>query len=217
MRRARATKDRFRTLGIATVMSALTSCVAVGTTVPRVRPGTVEMVDVTGQSTAQAEGEIRAHGLQGSISVVDNYVCHDPKVQEGFVCTTAPIAGKPASAHTPITLYVRPKETASFVMPDLRGKTGEEAKAILTGLGERSDRVHVEEMAGWQDECQPSRVCRQSPEPGRTTHVTTPAWLQLAPAQRPGRPVIPPPVRAPTDAERKPDTKPEEKPPEPIF
>lgn len=207
-----------RALLFAATIVALTSCSVITKVVGWERKGTFDMVDVTGQSKSAAEDTIRAHGIQGSISVVDNYTCDDPKVKEGFVCYTAPRAGMATSSRISVTLYLRPKETPSFLMPDVLGKTADEAKAILIALGQNPERFHIEEMRGWLDECRPGRVCRQRPEPGQRTWVTLAKWLEIAPAKRPERPTPPPPPRdVTTDPKGKPEGKPEEKPPEPIF
>ena len=207
-----------RALGFVTAILALTSCSMITKAVGWERNGTFTMVDVTGQSRSAAESSVRAYGIQGSISVVDNYTCDDPKVKEGFVCYTSPRAGNATSSRISVTLYLRPKETPSFLMPDVRGKTADEAKAMLIALGQNPERFQIEEMRGWLDECEPGRVCRQSPEPGQQTWVTIAKWLEIAPAQRPERPRSPPPPRDVTTApEDKPADKPKEKPPEPIF
>ena len=118
-----------------------------------------------------------------------------------------------------MTLYLRPTETRTYVMPDLRGKTADEAKQILIGLGQQPERFVIEEMRGWLDECQPSRVCRQSPAPGQKTQVTISKWLDIAPAARPERPTPPPPPpeRDPSDRSPEPAKPPPPPPPDPIF
>ncbi len=206
---------------IAAALGSL-SCSAIAKQMKWERKGQFPMVDVTGKSKGDAEAAIRSYGITGSVSVVDNQTCDDPKVKEMHVCVTSPRAGNTTSTRIPVTLYLRPVETKWFVMPDVRGKTAEEAKRILIGLGQQPERFVIEEMRGWMDECQPSTVCRQSPEPGAKTFVTISKWLDIAPAKRPERPTPPPPPpdhsSDPTPDRPKPDDKPPEPPPpEPIF
>lgn len=195
------------------------SCAAMRQQVQPARQGSFPMIDVTGKTKSDAEAAIRSYGITGTISVVDNHVCDDPNVHEGLVCYTAPRSGTATSSRIPVTLYLRPTETRTYVMPDLRGKTVDEAKQILIGLGQQPERFVIEEMRGWLDECQPSRVCRQSPAPGQKTAVTIAKWLDIAPATRPMRPTPPPPPREPGDSSPEPPApKPQDPPPpEPIF
>jgi beta-lactam-binding protein with PASTA domain len=178
----------------------------------------ITMIDVSGKSPAEAEAALRAAGITGSMDVRDNYVCDVPGIEELHVCYTSPRAGQASSTTLPVTLYLRHKETRSFAMPDLRGKTVDEAKQILIGMGQPADRFIVEEARGAGD-CQPSRICRQSPEPGKEHWVSLSAWLWFAPASATPRTTAetrPSDPRSQPEA-KKPETKPGKDEPKPIF
>ena len=213
-------------LVLVTSCAAISKQVSIGGQAPE-RQGSFSIVNIIGNTKEAATAALRASGVQGSIDVVDNYVCHDPSVAELRVCSTSPAVGATTSSRIPVTLYLRPKEAVSYVMPDVRGKTADEAKQILVKLGQPPDRFEVEEMHGWLDECEPSRVCRQHPDPGTTAYATMSRWLEIAPGQRPARPTppAPNPDRAAPDAPKpdapKPDAPkpppPAAPPPTPIF
>jgi len=191
---------------IAPTLLALAASCAVTKQVGLQIPGTgssgsakITMIDVTGKSSADAEAAVRAAGITASVYVEDNRVCDVPGVEELHVCYTSPRAGQASSTTIPVTLYLRHKETKTFYMPDVRGKTVDEAKQILIGLGQEPNRFLIEEARG-ADGCQPARICRQSPEPGRQQWVSQAAWLWIGPAQS-----------------KPPDAKPPREEPKPIF
>jgi beta-lactam-binding protein with PASTA domain len=149
------------------------------------REGTFPMPDVTGMTRSEAEAALRAQGITGSISVEENYVCDDPNVKELRVCYTAPRAGQDTTATIPKVLYLRQKGTATYAMPDLRGKTADEARKVLVELGQIEQRLKIEEMNVLMDDCQPERVCRQDPKPNEMTKESDYKTLRIAPAARP--------------------------------
>jgi beta-lactam-binding protein with PASTA domain len=186
------------------------------------RSGDFPMPDLAGKTAEQAKVALALLGMTGSIEVVDNYVCDDARVPEMHVCSTAPAAGHTTSARLPVTLRLRPKEVARFVMPDLVGKTGDEASRLLVAAGQEPRHIFIETLPGDPgDGCLENRVCRQSPEKGQETVVTGPKLVQLGPqgAGKRARPEPAPPEQheparpdAPTQAE-----KPKDKPPEAVF
>ena len=147
------------------------------------RDGVFPMPDVTGKTREEAEAYLRSQGITGTITVDDNYVCHDPKVTELRVCTTHPMAGKDTRATLPLTIHLRPKGTATYDMPDLRGKSAEEAKQILMKLGQIEQRLRIETMQVVLDGCQPNKVCKQDPAPGTRTEEHDYKRLDIAAAE----------------------------------
>jgi beta-lactam-binding protein with PASTA domain len=166
------------------------------------------MIDVTGMTPTEAEAALRAAGVRGSIDVKDNISCDNPKVEELHVCYTAPAAGQATSSTIPVTLNLRYKETKSFDMPDFVGKTVDEARRTLIAMGQSPERFIVEEMVGAPADCEPNRICKQSPEAGRKHWVSLAAWLWYGPANRPQRPRPPTDATKPTDTTKPNTTKP---------
>src|SRR5687768_112149 len=68
-----------------------------GATGPQ-RSKSFPMVNVTGKTPADAEATIRQSGVTASVSIRDNYTCHDPSVVELHVCETSPRAGAATSS-----------------------------------------------------------------------------------------------------------------------
>jgi len=163
---------------------AASSC-AVASQLGIERPGRFPMPDVTGKAQAEAEAALRASGMAGSIYVADNLTCDNASVAELHVCTTAPRAGQETSGRSPLTLNLRPKEIRTYVMPDVRGKSIEEAKQILIALGQSPDKFIIEDVRGSVGDCLPSTICRQSPSPGTRQMVNLSAWFDVAPRERP--------------------------------
>jgi beta-lactam-binding protein with PASTA domain len=186
------------------------------------RSGDFPMPDVAGKTADEARVALALAGITGPIEVVDNYVCDDPGVPETRVCSTAPAAGQTIRASLPVTLRLRPKEVARFVMPDLVGKTGDEARRLLLAAGQQPRHILVETLPGDPgDGCLENRVCRQSPAKGEETVVTGPKLVQLGP-QGAGRSARPEPARRDEPEPPGPETpkqaeKPKDKPPEAVF
>lgn len=166
---------------IASVL-VITGCAAVAHITQQPRSGSFPMPDVTGQTADQARATLASAGITGTITVDNNYVCHDDHVATAQVCTTQPVAGAPTSAELPITLHLRPAAETSFVMPDLAGMTADQARAALVRLGEDPSRIDVETLPNDPGGgCQAGRVCQQSPAPGNQGYAHNPVLLDLGP------------------------------------
>lgn len=149
------------------------------------RSGNWPMPDLTGKTREEAEAALRADGMRGTVIVEDNYLCDDPNVTEQQVCFTKPAKGQPTSATLPIVLYLRMKGSATYDMPDFRGKTPEETRAALMKLGQIEQRLSFQEMDFINDGCQAGRVCEQDPAPGTRTKESDYKTFRVSPAKDP--------------------------------
>src|SRR5688572_3139555 len=145
--------------------------------------GVFPMPDVTGMTRADAEAHLRAKGVLGTISIDETYVCDEPNVKELNICFTQPRAGTPTRAKIPVVLYPRQKGTATYPMPELKGKTADEARAILMKLGQIEQRLDIEEMNVLMPDCEAHKVCRQDPKAGVMTNERERKTLRIAPAE----------------------------------
>jgi beta-lactam-binding protein with PASTA domain len=202
-----------RCLTILALTVAATSCATIAKGVHYERAGNFAMPDVHGLTPDEAKDELAKAGITGSVSLFENYTCDDPSVAETRVCVTAPRAGAATSARIPVTLYLKTKATPSFTMPDVMGKTADEARTALLALGQHPERILVETLPGGGSDCIADRICRQSPSAGNQAWVTGPVLLQLGSHDAGTR--RPPPPDARTPDARKPDKPDPQKPPSP--
>jgi beta-lactam-binding protein with PASTA domain len=206
-----------RNLTMFAVTLAVTGCATLARTVQVERSGSFAMPDVHGLTADQAKDELARAGITGSVELFENYTCDDPTVAETKVCITAPRAGAATSARIPVTLYLRVAEIQTFMMPDLMGKTAEQARQALLALGQESPRILVETIVGAPSDCAAGRVCRQSPDAGQKTWVNGPKYVGLGPVGAgPRAPDLPAEKPVPGDPEpaRPPAPTPQ---PSPIF
>jgi beta-lactam-binding protein with PASTA domain len=168
-----------RRLGPILLLASLTAC----SVIPMAGNDPLPMPDVTGKSRADAEAYLKAQGFTGSITVDETYTCDDPDVKELQICFTQPRAGQSTRKTLPVVLYPRQKGTATYPMPDLRGKTADEARAAIMKLGQIEQRLTIEDMDVLMEDCQPRRVCRQDPKPGTMTNEHEYKTLRIAPAE----------------------------------
>jgi len=206
----------FTVLALAVAVAA-TGCATIARGVHYERSGNFAMPDVHGLTADEAKDQLAQAGITGSVSPFENYTCDDPSVPETHVCVTAPRAGATTSAHIPVTLYLKAKATPSFTMPDVMGKTADEARAALLAFGQEPARILVETLPGGGPDCLPDRVCRQSPGAGNQAWVTGPVLLQLGTHDAAARrPPPPPDAHKPDAAKPDPQAPPLQK-PSPIF
>ncbi|MFD0481567.1 Stk1 family PASTA domain-containing Ser/Thr kinase [Kineococcus sp. GCM10028916] len=92
-------------------------------------PATVAMPDVVGSAQADAESQLTRLGLTTTVTQQA-----DDTVAEGNVISTDPEAGAQLTVGTSVTLVVSTGSNAA-VVPDVSGKTQEEARAALTAVG----------------------------------------------------------------------------------
>lgn len=138
--------------------------------------GQVTIPDVFKLPRAQAIAALRKAGVQGDIDE-DSNLCGSAVngriVETGEVCQQQPPAGRVQGARLVVTLTVQTEDprhgdvgrvTEWRLMPDLTGKTFEQALATMRSAGFADDD---QLQQTWADEtsCKPNVVCRQYPEP----------------------------------------------------
>ncbi len=216
---------------LALVAAGALGCGMLASVVKYERGGTFDMPDLRGLSVTEAKDKLATSGITGSVSIVDNYVCHEDeqRVPVDHVCSTSPSVGSGRSARTPTTLYTRPRPTAA-PMPDVVGMSVAEARRVLAAAGSERVEVEVMEVARIPEGCKPETVCKTSPQAGapasfgltKYLSVPPPGWRPETTGRRTAEPDELEGSRPgkPGDAtETKPaETKPAEtKPAEPIF
>ena len=92
-------------------------------------PATVAVPDVVGSAQADAESQLQQLGLTTTVTQQA-----DDTVAEGNVISTNPEAGAQLTVGTSVALVVSTGSDAA-VVPDVSGKTQEEARAALTAVG----------------------------------------------------------------------------------
>jgi len=156
------------------------------------RTGQFPMPSLIGKTKGQAEDTLAVEGKTGGLDVQVTD-CKDEAVKEGTICEQTPEPGQTTQAGGPTVVYIQGKRDAR--MPDVVGKTVEEAKKILAEAG--FTVVEVRTLETPRAGCVPKRICVTSPEAGVRAHPTVPKSLFLPPDDDQ------PPVHATTDG--KPD------------
>jgi serine/threonine-protein kinase len=106
-------------------------------------PNAVSVPDVTGKSQNDATAALQQAGLQiGSITEKDN-----KNYKQGQVISTNPDAGSSAAKGTKVNLVVA---SGNVQLPDLKGKTLQEATNALTKLGLTTNPTFVDAQPGQQ-------------------------------------------------------------------
>ncbi|MEE2523750.1 Stk1 family PASTA domain-containing Ser/Thr kinase [Pseudarthrobacter sp. J75] len=159
-------------------------------------PSSVKVPEgLVGMTEAAARDLLRQSGLAGGDGTTR---AHSPTVPVGMVISTNPGAGQTVAVGTKVELVV---STGKVAMPDLVGRTREEAEAALKELNLAAAVNEVE-----NSQVQAGVVTAQSDppnaevEPGRTITLT----VAKAPA--------PPPPPAPSETPKDPPTPPKEQP-----
>jgi beta-lactam-binding protein with PASTA domain len=106
-------------------------------------PNAVSVPDVTGKSQNDATAALQQAGLQiGSITEKDN-----KNYKQGQVISTNPDAGSSVDKGTKVNLVVA---SGNVQLPDLKGKTLQEATNALTKLGLTTNPTFVDAQPGQQ-------------------------------------------------------------------
>ena len=137
--------------------------------------GNVTIPDVFKLSRDQAIAALRKAGVQGDIDEDHNLcgsIVNGRIVEIGEVCQQQPVGGRVQGARLVVTLTIQTEDprhgdigrlTEWRLMPDLVGKTFEQALATMRSAGFTDDDKLQQT---WADEtsCKPKVVCRQYPE-----------------------------------------------------
>lgn len=166
------------------LLSATSGCAvlsSVGGAIGVERPGSFPMPEVRKLSEQDARKKLLAEGKIGDIDV-QRTDCGDDEIAPGLVCNQAPVPGAETSARTPAVLYLQ-SERRYATMPDVVGKTVEEARRILNEAGFRN--ITVRESSDAPGTCEPKTVCATQP-PGREKHASfdVEKTIWIAPANR---------------------------------
>jgi eukaryotic-like serine/threonine-protein kinase len=116
-------------------------------------PNTVDVPDVSGKSQAEARAE-----LEGANLKVGDVITQDSaKVDQGKVIKTDPPSGDSVKINSTVNIYIA---SGSVTVPDLTGKTQNQAKRELRALGLKF------QTATEPSEAPAGRVTRTDPESG---------------------------------------------------
>jgi serine/threonine-protein kinase len=104
-------------------------------------PATVTMPDLANSTQADAEAQLTELGLESTVTPQA-----DDNVAEGNVISSDPASGTPVAVGSRVALTVSTGSN-SAVVPDVTGKTQEEARAALTAVGLSVGDVSTEDNA----------------------------------------------------------------------
>ncbi len=172
------------------------------------RQGQFPMPDLRGKTTGEVKETLAVEGKTGSLDVQE-IDCNDESVKEGKVCGQTPEPGQTTQAGGPTLIYIQAKRNTK--MPDVTGKTAEEAKQTLAEAG--FQEIEVRTLERPRPGCVPKRVCVTSPEAGVRAAPQTPKTIFLSPDEQP----VSPPEAGKTPPGKPDDGQKDEKPPEAIF
>ena len=136
-------------------------------------PEIIVMIDLTGQEYQEAYRTLREMGLKPQVPTYE----YDEEIQENHIISFTPLEGTVLTPGTEVELVVsRGPEKHSFAMPDLTGKTLENAQSTIRthNLGDgRVEEVYDAEVPAGQ-------VVSQYPTEGTQVTVGTAVNLQIS-------------------------------------
>jgi beta-lactam-binding protein with PASTA domain len=124
------------------------------------------MPDLFGMKLDEAILQLKAMGIE----IKDNYIVYDYQqgVQPGIVISQTPEANSPITETDILSLTVSSEDVEkNVIMPDLSGKTVDQAVSFLNGSGFGNCFVYEEDSSSPE-----GTVIRQSPEQGTQTPLT---------------------------------------------
>jgi beta-lactam-binding protein with PASTA domain len=127
--------------------------------------GGILLPDVRGQEAADAQRELEQLGLT---RVVQRQTPSD-EIEEGFAIRTQPSAGQRVAPDTRVILEISSGPDA-VPLPDVRGRTVDDAQAVLIRAGFDAQNIVLQEVESDQEK---GRVVGQSPPPGEASPDAT--------------------------------------------
>jgi serine/threonine-protein kinase len=144
-------------------------------------PGSVPLVNVEGQPSAQALARLRAAGFKPTTSAQSS-----PTVATGHVINTDPAAGTLVQLGSPVTVFVS-SGPAPVHVPDVTGRSQSAAEAALTGAG-----LAVGAITRQPSSTQTAgNVISQSPSGGASVPSGAKVNLTVAQAPKPKEATVP--------------------------
>ncbi len=187
-------------------VATVSGCSEIIKTVRPKRTGSFALPDVKGMTVSEAKTALAMDGVTGTIDVRDNICGTEDPTPVGHVCYQSPGAGQMVYGDLPVQLGVAvPKDhggkgkDAWILMPDVRGKSVKEARAILGKAGMKDLVVTQDTM------CQdgPDVVCETSPPTG--THAYLHVQNQLYVGEPKAKPPQDPKPEKKPDKDKQPD------------